>query len=124
MVAAELDFEVDVVVECTGIGDVGRAASTQLVSGGIMCLTGIMSGEPALNVDATALNRAMVLRNVVLFGTVNAGRRHWDAAAGTLAAADPAWLRGMITRRVPLGEWTSALERGPEDIKVVVDLAA
>ena len=66
----------------------------------------------------------MVLRNVVLFGTVNAGRRHWEQAVDALAAADPAWLSRMITRRVPVASWTDALERRPDDIKVVVDLAA
>jgi len=73
---------------------------------------------------ATALNRNMVLGNMVLFGTVNAGRRHWEQAAIALAAADPGWLGGLITRRVPLTSWTEALDRDPEDIKVVVDLTA
>ena len=45
-----------------------------------MCLTGIMNVEPRYDVDATAMNRAMVLHNLVLFGTVNAGRRHWEQA--------------------------------------------
>jgi threonine dehydrogenase-like Zn-dependent dehydrogenase len=115
---------VDVVIECTGLGAVGRSAATRLVSGGIMCLTGLMSRDPTLDVDATALNRAMVLRNVVLFGTVNAGKRHWEQAAVALAAADASWLSALITRRVPLGRWTEALDRQPDDIKVVVDLTA
>ncbi len=122
--AAEIGVEVDVVIECTGLGAVGRSAATSLVSGGIMCLTGLMSRDPTLDVDATALNRAMVLRNVVMFGTVNAGKRHWEQAAVALAAADASWLSALITRRVPLGRWTEALERQPEDIKVVVDLTA
>lgn len=87
-----------------------------------MCLTGIMNLDATLDVDATALNRNMVLGNQVLFGTVNAGRRHWDRAAAALAAADPGWLSGLITRRVPSICWTEALDRQPEDIKVVVDL--
>jgi hypothetical protein len=62
--------------------------------------------------------------NQVLFGTVNAGRRHWEQAAEALAAADPGWLGALITRRVPLTSWTGALDRQPEDIKVVVDLTA
>jgi threonine dehydrogenase-like Zn-dependent dehydrogenase len=57
-----------------------------------------------------------------LFGTVNAGRRHWEQGAIALAAADRAWLAGIVTRRVPLTRWTEALDRNPEDIKVVVDL--
>ena len=122
--AADIDVDVDVVIECTGLGAVGRSAARRLASGGIMCLTGIMNLDPLLDVDATTLNRHMVLRNQVLFGTVNAGRRHWEQAAEALAAADPAWLGGLITRRVPLTSWTKALDRHPEDIKVVVDLTA
>ena len=122
--AADIDIDVDVVIECTGLGAVGRSAGRRLASGGIMCLTGIMNLSPTLDVDATTLNRNMVLRNQVLFGTVNAGRRHWEQAAQALAAADPGWLGGLITRSVPLASWTEALDRHPEDIKVVVDLTA
>jgi len=120
--AADIDVDVDVVIECTGLGAVGRSAAGRLASGGIMCLTGIMNLDPTFDVDATALNRNMVLRNQVLVGTVNAGRRHWEQAAEALATADPGWLGGLITRRVPLTFWTEALDRQPEDIKVVVDL--
>jgi threonine dehydrogenase-like Zn-dependent dehydrogenase len=122
--AGEADVDVDVVIECTGHGAVGRAAGRRLASGGIMCLTGIMNLGPTLDVDATTLNRNMVLHNQLIFGTVNAGRRHWEQAAVALAAADPGWLGRLITRRVPLTSWTEALGRQPDDIKVVVDLTA
>jgi threonine dehydrogenase-like Zn-dependent dehydrogenase len=122
--AADIDIDVDVVIECTGLGSVGHSAAQRLASGGIMCLTGIMNRDPALDTDATAMNRNMVLHNQVLFGTVNAGRRHWEQAAEALAAADPRWLAGLITRQVPLTSWPEALDRHPEDIKVVVDLTA
>ncbi len=120
--AADIDVDVDVVIECTGLGDVGRSAAQRVVSGGIICLTGIMNVEPHFDVDATTMNRNAVLRNLVLFGTVNAGRRHWEQAVDALASADPAWLQGMITRRVPLARWGEALDRQQQDIKVVVDL--
>ena len=55
---------------------------------------------------------------------MNAGRRHWEQAVAALAAADPGWLNGLIARRVPLTRWTEALDRQPEDIKVVVDITA
>ena len=89
-----------------------------------MCLTGIMNLDPTFDTDATTMNRNMVLHNQVLVGTVNAGRRHWEQAAAALAVADPHWLAALITRRVPLASWTEALDRQPEDIKVVVDLTA
>ena len=121
--AADIGVDVDVVVECTGLGVVGRSAAGRLESGGIMCLTGIMDSDPHLDTDATALNRAMVLHNQLLFGSVNAGRRHWEQAVAALAEADHAWLSALITRRVPLARWMDALARQPDDIKVVVDLA-
>ena len=70
-----------------------------------------MNAEPKFDVDATTMNRNAVLRNLVLFGTVNAGRRHWEQAVDALATADPAWLRRMISRRVPLTSWSEALDR-------------
>lgn len=120
--AAAVGMDVEVVIECTGLGAVGRAAGQRLVSGGIMCLTGIMNVSPALDVDATALNRRMVLNNQVLFGSVNAGRRHWEQAIDALAAADAAWLERLLTRRVPLRRWPESLRREPDDVKVVLEL--
>ena len=38
--AADLDADVEVVIECTGLGAVGRSAAQRVVSGGIICLTG------------------------------------------------------------------------------------
>ena len=78
-----------------------------------MSLTGIMNTETTQTVNSTEMNRRMVLRNVVLFGTVNAGRRHWEQAVDALAAADPAWLSRMITRRVPVASWTDDSSAGP-----------
>jgi threonine dehydrogenase-like Zn-dependent dehydrogenase len=122
--ARDVDVEADVVVECTGLAIVGRAAAGRLARGGIMCLTGIAHRPTRFDTDATALNRLMVLQNQVLVGTVSANRRHWEQAASSLAAADLGWLSGLLTRRVPLDQWTQALERQSGDIKVVVDLAA
>ena len=60
----------------------------------------------------------------MVFGTVNANRLHYQMAAKALEQADKAWLRRLITRRVPLDDFASALETRPTDIKAVLDLAA
>ena len=75
-------------------------------------------------VDAGSLNKQMVLENDVVFGSVNANRRHYEAAARTLAEADRGWLERLITRRVPLSRWQEALTRQPDDVKAVIDLTA
>ena len=53
--AADVDADVDVVIECTGLGAVGRSAAQRVVSGGIMCLTGIMNVEPQFDSPVRAL---------------------------------------------------------------------
>jgi threonine dehydrogenase-like Zn-dependent dehydrogenase len=118
------DFEVDVVVECTGapqlVIDVMCGAGGR---NGIVCLTGVSSGGRTLPLDSGNFNRSMVLQNDVVFGSVNANRRHYDIGAAALASADPAWLAGLLSRRVPLNHWREAFERREGDIKVIVEFA-
>jgi NADPH:quinone reductase-like Zn-dependent oxidoreductase len=38
------------------------------------------------------------------------------------AAADPAWLRGVITRRVALENWEEAFDGHSDDVNVVLNL--
>jgi glucose 1-dehydrogenase len=112
----------DVVVECTGVGDLVLDAIDKTGPDGIVCLTGVSPTGRTLTIDAGALNRELVLENEVVFGTVNANRRHYQAAASALAKAGPAWLDRLITRRVPLDRWSDALKRHPDDVKAVIDL--
>jgi threonine dehydrogenase-like Zn-dependent dehydrogenase len=72
--------------------------------------------------DAAALNRDMVLENDVVFGAVNANRRHYEAAVAALVRADLGWLERLVTRRVPLDQWASAVERTAADVKTVIEL--
>jgi hypothetical protein len=66
----------------------------------------------------------MVLGNGVVFGSVNANRRHWDEAARALGLADPKWLDRLLTRRVPLDAWRSAFDRQPHDVKTVLQIGS
>ena len=110
----------DIVIECTGVGQVVIDAMSHAAPDGIVCLTGVGSSRE-VSVDAGSLNKQMVLENNVVFGSVNANRRHWEAATAALNRADVDWLRRLITRRVPLEQWSSALDRQPDDVKVVLD---
>jgi threonine dehydrogenase-like Zn-dependent dehydrogenase len=114
----------DVVVECTGAGELVLDAIVKAGPDGIVCLTGVSSAGRTLTIDAGALNRELVLENGVVFGTVNANRRHYRAGATALAKADQQWLERLITRRVPLSRWSDALQRRPDDVKAVLDLSA
>jgi glucose 1-dehydrogenase len=114
----------DVVIECTGAGEVVLDAMRRTAPQGIVCLAGVSSGGHKLKFDVGDLNRNMVLENDVVFGSVNANRRHYAAAAAALAKADKDWLARLITRKVPLSRWREAFEPRADDVKVALDFAA
>jgi threonine dehydrogenase-like Zn-dependent dehydrogenase len=114
--------DVDVILEATGVPQLVFDAMRHTAPVGIVCLTGVSPTGRQLTVDAGAVNRELVLENDVVFGSVNANRRHYEAAAQALGEADRPWLERLITRRVPLDRLPEALERRPDDVKVVVDL--
>lgn len=118
----EVDPPPDIIVEATGASQVVLDAMSHTGANGIVCLTGISTGGHPIALDAGMLNRTIVLENDLVFGSVNANRRHYEQAADALARADRGWLERLITRRVPLDRWREALAREPHDIKVVVAL--
>jgi glucose 1-dehydrogenase len=112
--------DADIVLECTGVGTLILDVLHVVAPSGIVCLTGVSSGGRTLPFDIEHLNRSLVLENNVVFGTVNANRRHYEQAADALIRADRDWLHGLITRTVPLDEWQSALTRREDDVKPVI----
>jgi threonine dehydrogenase-like Zn-dependent dehydrogenase len=113
----------DVVVECTGVGQLVFDAMDQMAPNGVLCLTGVSSKGRSLGIDAGEINRHMVLENDVVFGSVNANRSHYEAGAAALAKADPKWLARLISRRVTLDNWQEAYQRQDDDVKVVLQFA-
>jgi threonine dehydrogenase-like Zn-dependent dehydrogenase len=93
-------------------------------AGGVVCLTGVGGGGKGSGLSPADMAKQVVLQNNVLVGSVNANRRHFYRAAQVLAAADKDWLGRLITRRVPPENIGDALQRGPDDIKVIVDFEA
>ncbi len=114
----------DVVIEATGIGQLVFDVIARTAPDAIVCLTGISSGTRAIDAQADAINKAIVLSNEVVFGSVNAGLANYAQAAEALSKADKGWLAKIITRTVPIDEWPASLQRQPDDIKVVIDLQA
>jgi threonine dehydrogenase-like Zn-dependent dehydrogenase len=112
----------DVIIEATGAPEVVLDAIEHNAPAGIVCLTGVSPSGRRLPVDAGAIARDLVLENDVVFGTVNANLGHYLLAADALARADHAWLEAMISRRVPLDDFEAAVERRPDDVKIVLDL--
>jgi len=117
----DLPFKADVIIECTGVAAVITQCMSQLAGDGILCMAGLSYPGAIQSVDIGALGKEIVMSNQVMFGTVNANRKHWEMAEQSLQKADPSWLAQLISRRNSLADWQNALVRQPNDIKVVID---
>jgi threonine dehydrogenase-like Zn-dependent dehydrogenase len=121
--AADIGFEPEVIIECTGVGEVIGDSMLKLRAGGVMCLTGVGSGGITSRMSVADFSAAIVLKNLVLVGSVNANKRHWFKAGQALARADRDWLAHLITRREKPENFQQALARKPDDIKVVIQFS-
>jgi threonine dehydrogenase-like Zn-dependent dehydrogenase len=103
----------------------GRCARVLVVTGpGRLCSRPTGVGPPVTpQGTATSWASDAVLKNLVIFGSVNANRRHYYRAAQVLAKTDRSWLEQLVTRRIPVDAFDRALERDPDDIKVVIEFA-
>jgi glucose 1-dehydrogenase len=117
--------EFDVVLEAVGYAPLMMAATHALKPNGVLALTGVppevMTAE--LNVGRTL--RDLVLRNNVVFGTVNAGRGDHLSAIQFLEQFKilfPESIRGLITHHMPLTDVPQMLTQ-KQGIKNVVQMS-
>jgi len=120
---AGLGFAPDVIIECTGVGQVINDAIRGVGAGGIVCLTGVGAGGSTTGPPVADVAAAAVLKNNVVVGSVNANKRHWYKAGQVLACANRKWLNRLITRRERPEDFERALQRSPDDIKVVIQFS-
>jgi threonine dehydrogenase-like Zn-dependent dehydrogenase len=117
--------QIDLIFEATGYSPLAFEAMDVVGRNGIVCLSGVSSGSRTLEVSADSLELEMVLENKVVFGTVNANRRHFESAVRDLDASErqwPGWLAQLITRRVPIDRYAEALDHADTDVKVVIEV--
>jgi glucose 1-dehydrogenase len=120
---SSVGFGPDVIIECTGVGEVVTESIQSVGPGGIVCLTGVGSGGSIAGPATGEVAAQVVLQNKVIVGSVNANKRHWYKAGAALARADRAWLARLVTRREHPENFALVLERNPEDIKVVIQFS-
>ncbi len=114
----------DIVLECTGATPVIVEALNRTGANGVVCLTGVSSGGHQIALDVGMVNRDLVLENDVVFGSVNANRRHYEAAAAALAKAPRGWLDRVISHRSPLTDWKNAYAPQPDAVKRIIEFEA
>lgn len=120
----ELRRDFDIVIEATGVPSIIGSVIGHTSPSAIVCLLGVSEPGDATTVDLGAFNANVVLGNRVIFGSVNANRRHYEAAEHALCAGDPGWLRRIITRRVPLDHWEEAFAKRDGDVKTIISLSS
>jgi threonine dehydrogenase-like Zn-dependent dehydrogenase len=116
----------DVVFEAVGVAKVAFAAIPALARNGVFIMSGVPGpGRPA-EMDLDEIMRDVVLKNQVVFGTVNASRSAFEESVGYLERfmlLFPDSVHRLITKRAALDDAPALLSRGG-GIKNVIELAA
>lgn len=107
-----LGNRVDVLFEATGHAPTAIKALDLITTNGIALLNSVTMDAHKVTVDADALNMRMVLGNKLAVGLVNANRKYFEFGVrdfGEYQQRFPGILERMLTRRVPLAEFTTKL---------------
>jgi threonine dehydrogenase-like Zn-dependent dehydrogenase len=122
---AERVGSIDVVYEATGASSVSFEVLKFLGTNGIFVFTGVPGRKAPIEVDTDLLMRDLVLKNQIVFGTVNAARETFEAAIrdlGVFMERWPAAVRALITGRNPMEAYRELLIGPPRGIKEVISL--
>ena len=122
---ANLVGNIDLVYEATGFAPVSFDVLEQLGTNGVYVFTGIPGPRPPEPMDMDDIMRSMVLKNQVVFGTVNADRQSFLDAIRDLAEFRrrfPDAVRGLITKRFQIEEHADLLLGRAPGIKNVLSM--
>jgi threonine dehydrogenase-like Zn-dependent dehydrogenase len=117
---------IDLVYEATGASSIAFEMMKTLGTNGIFVFTGVPGRKAPIEVDTDVIMRNLVLKNQVVFGTVNAGHEAFTAAIedlGVFAERWPAALRTVITGRHPAEAYRDLLVGPAQGIKNVLTFA-
>ncbi|MGH9411552.1 MAG: glucose 1-dehydrogenase [Vicinamibacterales bacterium] len=94
----------DLIVEATGNAGVAFSAMSLLALNGVLCLLSVTGGHAESDEPIDVINQRLVLGNRVVFGSVNANKRHFQHGVEDFVAIEKAWpgaLQRMLTDRIP-----------------------
>jgi threonine dehydrogenase-like Zn-dependent dehydrogenase len=117
---------IDLVYEATGASSLAFEVLQVLGTNGVFVFTGVPGRKGPISIDADLLMRNLVLKNQLVFGTVNAGADAFEAAAEDLARFDARWptqLRALITGRYPPDAFADLLLKPSSGIKRLITFA-
>jgi threonine dehydrogenase-like Zn-dependent dehydrogenase len=114
---------IDLIYEAVGVSRISFNIMKALGPNGVFVFTGVPGHMPPVEVDTDQLMRNLVLKNQVVFGTVNAGRDDFEAAIGDLSVFTTRWpdaVRALITGRFPIEAYADLLLTRQGGIKNVI----
>ncbi|HUO56941.1 MAG TPA: glucose 1-dehydrogenase [bacterium] len=120
---AERVGNLDLVYEATGASGLSYEVMKYIGINGVFVFTGVPGRKGPISVDADLLMRNQVLRNQVVFGTVNAGQDAYIKAIADLADFNRRWpgaLADLITGRFAPEKHRDLLLGDPGGIKNVI----
>lgn len=116
---------VDLIYEATGASSLAFETMKYLGTNGIFIFTGVPGRKRPIQVDTDLIMRNLVLKNQVVFGTVNAGRDSFENSIrdlGTFAKRWPEAVQSLITGRFPMEAYGDLLLGRSGGIKNVIQL--
>ncbi|MBI3319145.1 MAG: glucose 1-dehydrogenase [Candidatus Omnitrophica bacterium] len=123
---AERVGNIDLVYEATGASRISFELMEVLGTNGVFVFTGVPGRKGPIELDADLIMRNLVLKNQVVYGTVNAGRGAFEAAIDDLAKCTARWpqaVRSLITGRYPIDAYQDALLVKVDGIKSTINFA-
>ncbi len=116
---------IDLVYEATGASGLAFDVLAVLGTNGVFIFTGVPGRKYPFEIEAGTIMRNLVLKNQVLFGTVNADAAAFQSAIDRLGRIKQRWpevLQSLIAERSPLDRVNELLHDPPPGIKHVVSL--
>lgn len=116
---------IDLVYEAAGASSLSFEMMKYLGTNGIFIFTGVPGRKGPIEVDTDLMMRNLVLKNQVIFGTVNAGRDAFENSVRdmrTFAKRWPEAVKSLITGRFPMEDYRALLQGHSSGIKNVIKL--
>jgi threonine dehydrogenase-like Zn-dependent dehydrogenase len=123
---AQMVGNIDLVYEAVGASSLALEVAQVLGVNGVFIFTGVPGRKEPIPVDTDLLMRNMVLKNQVIFGTVNAGRDAFEAAIRDLEVFKQRWpdaVGALFTNRLTIDMAPAKLRDGKGSIKDVIAYA-
>jgi threonine dehydrogenase-like Zn-dependent dehydrogenase len=117
---------IDVVYEAAGASKLAFEVMGEMGANSVFIFTGVPGRKAAVPIDTDLLMRNLVLKNQIVFGTVNAGRDAFEAAVADVGEFLKRWpeaTHALISGRHPVERARELLLGRPGGIKHVLAFA-